>query len=77
MHTFRVDETNGTVAKIGTTSPSIEGAGPRHAVIHPSGNFMYVIDEEGLRVDQFVLNTTTAELTITKKTLAVTPFGSP
>ncbi|KAL1689631.1 Lactonase, 7-bladed beta-propeller-domain-containing protein [Schizophyllum commune] len=75
VHTFRVDETNGTVTEIGTTAPIIEGAGPRHAVIHPSGNFMYVIDEEGLRVDQFMLNTTTAELTITNKTLAVTPFG--
>uniref|UniRef100_D8PUG2 DUF6535 domain-containing protein n=1 Tax=Schizophyllum commune (strain H4-8 / FGSC 9210) TaxID=578458 RepID=D8PUG2_SCHCM len=75
VHTFRIDGTNGTVTEIGTTSPSIDGAGPRHAVIHPSGNFMYVIDEEGLRVDQFMLNTTTAELTITNKTLAVTPFG--
>ncbi|KAL1761311.1 3-carboxy-cis cis-mucoante lactonizing enzyme [Schizophyllum commune] len=75
VHTFVVDETNGTVTEIGTTSPSIDGAGPRHAVIHPSGNFMYVIDEEGLRVDQFMLNTTTAGLTITNKTLAVTPFG--
>ncbi|KAL1671474.1 3-carboxy-cis cis-mucoante lactonizing enzyme [Schizophyllum commune] len=75
VHSFRVDETNGTVTEIGTTSPSIDDAGPRHAVIHPSGNFMYVIDEEGLRVDQFMLNTTTAELKITNKTLAVTPFG--
>ena len=76
MHTFRVDETNGTVAEIGTTSPSIEGAGPRHAVIHPFGNFMYVIDEEGLRVDQFVLNTCCGERVRARTRLGVERVGA-
>ncbi|TRM61230.1 3-carboxy-cis cis-mucoante lactonizing enzyme [Schizophyllum amplum] len=75
VHTFQVDAGNGTVAELTTTPPSVEDAGPRHAVIHPSGNFMYLIDEEGLRVDQFALDSSTAQLTITNKTLAVTPFG--
>ncbi|KAL1741528.1 3-carboxy-cis cis-mucoante lactonizing enzyme [Schizophyllum fasciatum] len=65
VHTFRVDEANALM----------KNAGPRHAIIPPSGKFMYIIDEEGLRVDQFSLDGPSGELALTNKTLAVTPFG--
>ncbi|KAJ7596934.1 3-carboxy-cis cis-mucoante lactonizing enzyme [Mycena floridula] len=73
IHTFELSATNGTLAQVTETLPSITGAGPRHAVIR--GQYLYVIDEEGLRVDQFSLNTDTGSIGLTNTTLAVTPFG--
>ncbi|KAJ3775443.1 3-carboxy-cis cis-mucoante lactonizing enzyme [Lentinula raphanica] len=71
VHTFTIDP----LKQINTTSPSISGAGPRHAVIDPTANFLYLIDEEGLRVDQFKLDASTGALTFTNLSLAITPFG--
>lgn len=36
---------------------------------------MYVIDEEGLRVDQFAVDAASGILSYTNISLAVTPFG--
>ncbi|KAJ3902584.1 3-carboxy-cis cis-mucoante lactonizing enzyme [Lentinula edodes] len=71
VHTFTINP----LQQINTTSPSISGAGPRHGVIDPTANFLYVIDEEGLRVDQFKLDASTGALALTDRSLAITPFG--
>ncbi|KAF5393003.1 hypothetical protein D9757_001314 [Collybiopsis confluens] len=71
IHTFTVDP----FEQINTTSPSISGAGPRHSVIDPTAHFLYLIDEEGLRVDQFSLDASTGALEYTNLSLAITPFG--
>lgn len=71
VHTFTINP----LQQINTTSPSISGAGPRHGVIDSTANFLYVIDEEGLRVDQFKLDASTGALALTDMSLAITPFG--
>ncbi|KAJ4479300.1 3-carboxy-cis cis-mucoante lactonizing enzyme [Lentinula aciculospora] len=71
VHTFTMDP----LKQINTTSPSVSGAGPRHAVIDLTANFLYLIDEEGLRVDQFNLDASTGALAFTNLSLAITPFG--
>ncbi|KIK67800.1 hypothetical protein GYMLUDRAFT_81328 [Collybiopsis luxurians FD-317 M1] len=71
VHTFTVHP----FKQINTTSPSISGAGPRHAVIDPTAHFLYLIDEEGLRVDQFSLDASTGALDYTNLSLPITPFG--
>lgn len=75
VHTYSLDIGHGTLREIARTAPSETGAGPRHAVIHRSSKFMYVIDEEGLRVDQFSLDASTGVIALTNLSLAVTPFG--
>jgi carboxy-cis,cis-muconate cyclase len=57
-------------------SPSELGAGPRHAAITANGGYFYLIDEEGLRVDQFSINHASGSLDYTNVTLEVTPFGN-
>ncbi|KAF7314208.1 3-carboxy-cis,cis-mucoante lactonizing enzyme [Mycena kentingensis (nom. inval.)] len=75
VHAYSLDLTNGTVDTMSSFAPSVAGAGPRHAAITPNGKYFYLIDEEGLRVDQFSINSATGDLLFTNVTLAVTPFG--
>ncbi|EIM82151.1 3-carboxy-cis cis-mucoante lactonizing enzyme [Stereum hirsutum FP-91666 SS1] len=75
IQSYSIDLGNGTLSPLADTSPSESGAGPRHAVIHPLETYMYVIDEEGLRVDQFAVDAASGILSYTNISLAVTPFG--
>jgi carboxy-cis,cis-muconate cyclase len=75
IHTYSVNRHNGSLTEIAQTAPSVSGAGPRHATMHPKAKFMYVIDEEGLRVDQFSVNASTGAIALTNVSLPVTPFG--
>ena len=62
IHTFSVNINSGVLTEIARTVPSETGAGPRHAVVHSSSKYLYVIDEEGLRVDQFALDISTGKI---------------
>ncbi|KAJ7051585.1 3-carboxy-cis cis-mucoante lactonizing enzyme [Mycena amicta] len=75
VHAFSLNLKNGTLGDIARYAPSEAGAGPRHAAITPSGSYLYLIDEEGLRVDQFKISPSTGALVFTNTSLAVTPFG--
>ncbi|KAJ7161093.1 3-carboxy-cis cis-mucoante lactonizing enzyme [Mycena filopes] len=75
IHSFALDLADGTVGALGNYTPSELGAGPRHGAITPSGDYLYVIDEEGLRVDQFAIDPARGSLAYTNLSLAVTPFG--
>jgi carboxy-cis,cis-muconate cyclase len=75
IHSYALHLANGTVTALGNFSPSELGAGPRHAAISSDGGYLYLIDEEGLRVDQFTINPAAGALHYTNVSLAVTPFG--
>jgi carboxy-cis,cis-muconate cyclase len=64
------------VTALGDFSPSELAAGPRHAAITANGAYLYLIDEEGLRVDQFTIDPVAGALHYTNTSLAVTPFGA-
>jgi carboxy-cis,cis-muconate cyclase len=64
------------VTALGDFSPSELAAGPRHAAITANGAYLYLIDEEGLRVDQFTIDAVAGALHYTNTSLAVTPFGA-
>ncbi|KAJ7603324.1 3-carboxy-cis cis-mucoante lactonizing enzyme [Mycena polygramma] len=74
IHSYALHLGNGTVTALGDFAPSELGAGPRHAAITPNGAYLYLIDEEGLRVDQFTIDPAAGSLTY-NISLAVTPFG--
>ncbi|KAJ7903875.1 3-carboxy-cis cis-mucoante lactonizing enzyme [Mycena leptocephala] len=75
IYSYALHLANGTVTALGNFSPSELGAGPRHAAISSDGGYLYLIDEEGLRVDQFTINPAAGALDYTNVSLAVTPFG--
>ncbi|KAJ7750895.1 3-carboxy-cis cis-mucoante lactonizing enzyme [Mycena metata] len=75
IHSFSLNLVNGTVGLLGNFTPSELGAGPRHGAITQNGEYLYVIDEEGLRVDQFTVDPLNGSLDYTNLSLAVTPFG--
>ncbi|KAJ7190700.1 3-carboxy-cis cis-mucoante lactonizing enzyme [Mycena pura] len=76
VHGYDLHLANGTLTTLGEYAPSELGAGPRHAAIAPSGKFLYLIDEEGLRVDQYTIDDASGALRFTDSSLAVTPFGT-
>ncbi|KAJ7607507.1 3-carboxy-cis cis-mucoante lactonizing enzyme [Roridomyces roridus] len=75
IQSYSLNLANGSLTALGNFTPSELGAGPRHSAITPNGAYLYVIDEEGLRVDQFTVDAPTGSLTYTSTSLAVTPFG--
>ncbi|KAK7055513.1 3-carboxy-cis,cis-mucoante lactonizing enzyme [Favolaschia claudopus] len=75
VHSYALHLPNGTVTALADFAPSQLGAGPRHAAITSSGAYFYLIDEEGLRVDQFTIDPEEGALHFTNTSLAVTPFG--
>ncbi|KAJ6554439.1 3-carboxy-cis cis-mucoante lactonizing enzyme [Mycena capillaripes] len=75
IHAYALHLANGTVTALADFAPSELGAGPRHAAITPTGAYLYLIDEEGLRVDQFTIDPAAGSLHFTNVSLAVTPFG--
>ncbi|KAJ7123746.1 3-carboxy-cis cis-mucoante lactonizing enzyme [Mycena epipterygia] len=75
IHSYSLNLANGSVTALGNFTPSESGAGPRHAAITSNGAYLYVIDEEGLRVDQFTIDEASGSLDYTNVSLAVTPFG--
>ncbi|KAJ6465794.1 3-carboxy-cis cis-mucoante lactonizing enzyme [Mycena sanguinolenta] len=75
IHSFSLDLDNGLVTLQGNFTPSELGAGPRHSAITSNGAYIYVLDEEGLRVDQFTVTPATGALHYTNTSLAATPFG--
>ncbi|KAF7296835.1 3-carboxy-cis,cis-mucoante lactonizing enzyme [Mycena indigotica] len=75
VHGYSLFLSNGTLSSLALYPPSEVAAGPRHAVISPSGAYLYLIDEEGLRVDQFAISQSRGALEFTSVSLAVTPFG--
>ncbi|KAF7369777.1 3-carboxy-cis,cis-mucoante lactonizing enzyme [Mycena venus] len=75
IHSYALNLANGSVTALGNFTPSELGAGPRHAAITANGAYLYLIDEEGLRVDQFTIDAVGGALHYTNTSLAVTPFG--
>ncbi|KAJ7457062.1 3-carboxy-cis cis-mucoante lactonizing enzyme [Mycena latifolia] len=75
IHSYALNFANGGVTSLGNFTPSELGAGPRHAAITSNGAYFYLIDEEGLRVDQFTIDQVAGSLNYTDVSLAVTPFG--
>ncbi|KAJ6580217.1 3-carboxy-cis cis-mucoante lactonizing enzyme [Mycena sp. CBHHK59/15] len=75
IHSYSLNLANGSVTALGDSTPSELGAGPRHAAITSNGGYFYLIDEEGLRVDQFTIDHASGSLDYTNVSLAVTPFG--
>ncbi|KAJ7455003.1 3-carboxy-cis cis-mucoante lactonizing enzyme [Mycena galericulata] len=75
IHSYSLHLANGSITLLGNFTPSELGAGPRHSAITSNGAYIYVIDEEGLRVDQFTINEASGALDYTNVSLAVTPFG--
>ncbi|KAJ7153419.1 3-carboxy-cis cis-mucoante lactonizing enzyme [Mycena crocata] len=75
IHSYSLNLANGSVTALGDFAPSALAAGPRHAAITTNGGYFYLIDEEGLRVDQFSIDATSGSLDYTNVSLAVTPFG--
>jgi carboxy-cis,cis-muconate cyclase len=75
IHSYSLNLGNGSLTPVGNFTPSELGAGPRHSAVTASGTYIYVIDEEGLRVDQFTLDPADGALHYTNTSLAVTPFG--
>ncbi|KAJ7827857.1 3-carboxy-cis cis-mucoante lactonizing enzyme [Mycena olivaceomarginata] len=75
IHSYALNLANGSVTALGDFSPSELAAGPRHAAITANGAYLYLIDEEGLRVDQFTIDAAAGALHYTNTSLAVTPFG--
>lgn len=76
VHAYTAHKENGTLSPLQDVSPAEAGSGPRHAVIPPSQEYFYVIEEEALLVQQFGLDKSTGKLNATGNSLPVTPFGS-
>ena len=57
------------------TAPTAKGAGPRHLVVHPSGRFAYLIDEQGSTVDSFLYDSASGTLSA-PETLSTLPAGT-
>ncbi|KAJ7293168.1 3-carboxy-cis cis-mucoante lactonizing enzyme [Mycena rebaudengoi] len=75
VHSYSLNLANGSIVALETFAPSETGAGPRHAAITANGEYFYLIDQDGLRVDQFTINNASGSLDYTNVSLAVTPFG--
>jgi 6-phosphogluconolactonase (cycloisomerase 2 family) len=77
---FRIDSTSGSLTSIGSfsTGQGISGAGPKEVVVHPSGKFLYVSDQEGDSVSGFAIDPSSGALgAITGSPFPVTPGGQP
>lgn len=75
VHAYTAHKENGTLSPLQDVAPTEAEAGPRHAVVTPSQEYFYVIEEEALLVQQFKLDKSTGKLNATGTSLAVTPFG--
>jgi carboxy-cis,cis-muconate cyclase len=54
--THRKNATTGALTRVGELVVSPESSAPRHIVIHPSGKYLYTVDEESSLVQEYVID---------------------
>lgn len=58
-----------------TTLQELDGTGARHLVVHPNGNWLYVIHESANEIGVYSRDATTGEITNTNETYSLLPDG--
>ncbi|KAH8684513.1 Lactonase, 7-bladed beta-propeller-domain-containing protein [Tricladium varicosporioides] len=69
-----VNATSGEIAEVQYLAAPT-GADPRHMVVHPKGNYAYVVFEASSEIGVYSRDTTTGELTYTNITYPLLPTG--
>lgn len=69
-----VNSTSGTVEEVQYLAAPT-GVNPRHMVVHPLGNYAYVVFEEANAIGVYSRDTSTGELTYTNTTYSLLPSG--
>jgi carboxy-cis,cis-muconate cyclase len=72
VHSY--DSTTGTVEEVQYLEAAT-GMNPRHLAVHPAGEWVYVVYEEGNSIASYTRDLSTGELTFTNTTYSLLPSG--
>jgi 6-phosphogluconolactonase len=76
VYLYRFDAATGSIALAGSPAKAAPGAGPRHAVFHPNGRAVYVVNELAATVTAFRLDPA-ADALMEMQTISTLPEGYP
>ncbi|KAL1640068.1 hypothetical protein SLS58_007335 [Diplodia intermedia] len=71
--THSVDPTTGLLTEVESMAAPVEGANPRHAAVHPNGDYLWVVLEEANELAQYTLDKETGKPTFTNVTYPLIP----
>jgi len=74
LYVYRFDHASGKLTELGEATSLPSGDGPRHFAFHPTGRWLYLLEEESSKIDSFEFNPETGALN-SPRTISALPQG--